>query len=232
MSNWLQFIDENLDKNYSDFSSKLCTSSYKIKGVKIPLLRGYVKGLTEKEKYFYLDNFNPTCFEEVMLYGIILGSLKCGLDVFIGYFYKFLPYVDNWSVCDSSVATFNIIAKNKDKFLPVIENLLKENVEFYQRVALVVLLDFYITPEYIDKIFSYILSIKTDYFYVKMAIAWLLSVCYVKFTDLTFDFLKNNVLDDFIFRKTVSKICDSYRVLDENKLKIRELRVKKLISLD
>ena len=111
MSNCLQFIDENLDKNYSDFSSKLCTSSYKIKGVKIPLLRGYVKGLTEKEKYFYLDNFNPTCFEEVMLYGIILGSLKCDLDVFIGYFYKFLPYVDNWSVCDSSVATFKIIAK-------------------------------------------------------------------------------------------------------------------------
>ncbi len=232
MKKFLQFIDENCDKKYSEFSSKLCTSSYQIKGVKIPILRGFVKGLTQQEKYFYLDNFNPTCFEEVMLYGIILGSIKCDLNVFVGYFNKFLPYVDNWSVCDSSVATFKIIDKNKDAFLPIIENLLKTNVEFYQRIALVILLDYYITPKYIDRIFSLILSVNTDYFYVKMAIAWLLSVCYVKFKDLTFTFLQNHKLDDFILNKTISKICDSYRVLEQDKLKIKQLRVKKLISLD
>jgi 3-methyladenine DNA glycosylase AlkD len=65
-----------------------------------------------------------------------------------------------------------------------------------------------------------------------MAIAWLLSVCYVKFKDLTFAFLQNHKLDDFILNKTISKICDSYRVLEQDKLKIKQLRVKKLISLD
>ena len=227
MINSTKFLEENFEANYRDFSSKLCYTSYPIMGVRLPKLKAYVKGLSLDEKFSFLDNFNPIYFEHTLLYGFILGSLKCDIDTFLIYFNKFLPYVDNWSTCDSSVATFKIIGKNLDNFKPIIENLLRKNVEFFQRVALVILLDYYILDEYLDYIFHLVDGVKSSHYYVNMAIAWLLSVCYIKYPNQTEKYLRKTTLDDFTFNKTLSKICDSFRVLDEDKVKIRDLRRKK-----
>ena len=40
----------------------------------------------------------------------------------------------------------------------------------------------------------------------KMAIAWAVSICYIKFLDLTSDYLKHNTLDDFTYNKALQKL--------------------------
>jgi hypothetical protein len=57
-----------------------------------------------------------------------------------------------------------------------------------------------------------------------MAIAWLLSICYIKYPKETSKYLDNTKIDDFTYNKTISKICDSYRIDKETKEKLKKKR--------
>ena len=59
-----------------------------------------------------------------------------------------------------------------------------------------------------------------------MALAWLLSVSFIKQKDKTIKYLKNNKLDDFTHNKAIQKIIESYRVTKEEKEFIKTLKRK------
>ena len=220
-----EFILANADEKVSAFASKLITTKSRIYGVKLPKLRKFVKNMTDEERLSYLkEDLTDKSYEEILLYGFALGSQKLSYEEFLTYFYKFVPFVDNWSTCDSPLSSMKIIAKNRKEFLIEIDKLLSSNENFQQRIAIVALLDFYINEEYIDLIFNYCEKIRSSAYYVRMAKAWLLSFCYIKFKNETYDYLLNGMLDDFTLNKTISKICDSYRVNDIDKQRVRLLR--------
>ena len=220
-----EFILANADEKVSAFASKLITTKSRIYGVKLPKLRKFVKNMTDKERLSYLnEDLTDKSYEEILLYGFALGSQKLSYEEFLTYFYKFVPFVDNWSTCDSPLSSMKIITKNRKEFLIEIDKLLSSNENFQQRIAIVALLDFYINEEYIDLIFNYCEKIRSSAYYVCMAKAWLLSFCYIKFKNETYDYLLNGMIDDFTLNKTISKICDSYRVDDMDKQRVRLLR--------
>ena len=80
------------------------------------------------------------------------------------------------------------------------------------------------TAEHIDSALALFDSIRHDGYYVKMAVAWAVSVCYVKFPEKTRAFLENNSMDDFKQNKSVQKIRESYRVSKEEKDALKELK--------
>lgn len=92
------------------------------------------------------------------------------------------------------------------------------------RFAVVAFLDHFITEEYIEKILTILGNIKHDGYYVKMAVAWAVSVCYVKFPELTWELLAGDRLDDFTHQKSIQKIRESYRVTKEEKERLAALR--------
>lgn len=57
-----------------------------------------------------------------------------------------------------------------------------------------------------------------------MAVAWAISIAYIKFPKETMELLKHNELDDFTYNKALQKIIESYRVSDEEKEKIRKMK--------
>ena len=59
------------------------------------------------------------------------------------------------------------------------------------------LLDHYMKREYLDRLFATAQSVHHEGYYVKMAVAWLISICFVKFYDETMAFMKQAKLDDF-----------------------------------
>lgn len=93
-------------------------------------------------------------------------------------------------------------------------------------MCFVLLLDYYIEQEYLEKIFNLCNNYNTNDYYVKMAVAWLISICYIKYPDATLDYIKNNKLDDFTHNKVISKIKDSQRVSKEKKKYLDTLRRK------
>lgn len=88
------------------------------------------------------------------------------------------------------------------------------------------LLDFYINDEYIDKVLKLLDNVNHPGYYAKMAVAWAVSICYIKFPEKTMDYLKNNNLDDFTYNKSLQKICESLRVDKETKKIIKAMRRK------
>ena len=95
-----------------------------------------------------------------------------------------------------------------------------------QRFIFVMLLAYYVEEKYLKDIFKICEKIKSDEYYVNMAKAWLLSVCYVKFKNETYNFLEKTNLDDWTVNKSIQKVRESLRVTKEEKEKILVLKRK------
>ena len=57
-----------------------------------------------------------------------------------------------------------------------------------------------------------------------MAIAWLISFAYIKQKEKTEKYIKNNKLDKFTLNKAIQKICESYRVTEQEKEHLKKYK--------
>lgn len=89
---------------------------------------------------------------------------------------------------------------------------------------MVLLLNYYINDKYIDLILKIANNINSEEYYVKMANAWLISICYIKYPNKTKIFLNNTKIDKWTYNKSISKICDSKRISDKEKIVLKKLR--------
>ncbi len=215
------------DKKFRQFNSVICPGIDNIIGIKIPVLRDYAKNLIKQEKNFkdYIS-FNETkYFEEVMLQGILIGFIKnTDIKDLLKIIENFVAKIDNWCVCDIFCAGLKVVNKNKEIFWNFIQKYLKSDKEFEIRFAVVIILDYFLKDEYIDKVFKIFNQINHNGYYVKMAVAWAVSVAFIKFQDKTFEFLKQNNLDDWTYNKSLQKIRESLRVPPETKEIIKSMR--------
>lgn len=218
-------LEELSDEKYRKFHTSLCPKSNEILGVRVPILRNFAKEIIKEgniEKY--LENALDNSYEEILLQGMVLGLWKTDIENFAKYLEKFIPKINSWAVCDVSVAGFKITKKNMKYMWNFLQKYLKSNKEFELRFAIVMLLDFYITDEYINKVLQILSNVKSDEYYVKMAVAWTLQVAFVKFPNETMKLLKNNKIDDWTHNKALQKIIESYRVDENTKNEIRKMK--------
>lgn len=217
-------IFELADEKYKEFHSGLCPNTNNIVGVRVPVLRNYAKELAKGDFRNYLTNAKDEYYEEVMLQGMVIGLAKMELEERLDYIKRFVPKIDNWAICDVFCAGLKFVNKNKEEVWKFLKQYLKSNREFEIRFGVVMLLDFYITEDYIDRVIKILNEIKHEGYYVKMAVAWAISVCYIKFPSETMKLLQENELDDFTYNKALQKIIESYRVSEEDKKMIRAMK--------
>jgi 3-methyladenine DNA glycosylase AlkD len=103
---------------------------------------------------------------------------------------------------------------------------LKSQKEFEIRFAVIMMLAHYITDNYIDEVLMLFDEVRHEGYYVKMGVAWAVSVCYVKYPVKTMAYLKACSLDDFTYNKSLQKILESYRVDQDSKALIRAMKRK------
>ncbi len=215
------------DTEYRNFHSSLCPGTDNIIGVRVPVLRNLAKEIAQSGDFLDFLNEQTEYYEETMLAGMLIGMMKADFDTVLGYVRQFVPEIDNWAVCDTFCAGLKITKKHMHEMYSFILPFLDSRNEFEIRFAVVMLLDYYITADYISGVIALLDKVNHDGYYVKMAVAWALSVCYVKFPDVTMSYLSGeNSLDDFTYNKTLSKICESLRVSKEDKAIIKEMKRK------
>ena len=218
-------LEELADEEYKKFHTGLCPKSSEILGVRVPILRNFAKEIVKEGNIEeYLENALDNSYEEILLQGMVLGLWKTNIENFAKYLEKFIPKINSWAVCDVSVAGFKITKKNMEYMWNFLQKYLKSNKEFELRFAIVMLIDFYITDEYIDEVLQILNNIKNDEYYVKMAVAWTLQVAFVKFPNKTMQLLKNNKIDDWTYNKALQKIIESCRVDENTKNEIRKMK--------
>ncbi|MBQ2946792.1 MAG: DNA alkylation repair protein [Bacilli bacterium] len=214
------------DLKYKEFHSKLIMSD-KLIGVRTPELKRIAKVIARSNyKEFILENRHEL-YEENLVHGLVLGYLKLDFEELKPLVDEFIPYIDNWAVCDGTVANLKVYKKNKTKDIVFneIKKYLKNDNPWINRFGYVLLLEYFIEEKYMDEIFELCETYK-DHYYVKMAIAWLISMCYIKYKGRTITFLKKNKLDVWTHNKAIQKIIDSYRVENMDKVILRGLKRK------
>lgn len=229
----LEEINSKADSQYKQFQSNLCPNVNNILGVRIPDLRKYAKTLGDEDWKKTYKNIPDELYEGKMLKAMLIGLVKRDknekiedyLDEKIKYIREFIPKIDSWAVCDIFCSSLKFIEQNKEIFWKFIQEYLQSNKEFEVRFAIVILLDYFITDEYIDEVIKKLDNIKTThYYYVRMAVAWTISVAYTKFPDKIMKYLKNNNLDNETYNKSLQKIIESKRVSKKGKNIIRKMK--------
>ena len=224
-TNYQQFVDELKnygDSKYREFHFKLLNSDVKLLGVRTPILKKIAKDLCEKDYQGWLKYNRHDYYEETVIHGLVITTIKTSWEEFIIAFDHFVTYIDNWAACDIVCANAKIFKKYQKQGLEYIKSCLHHQNVWKQRVGLVLLLDFYINDEYINKIFELADQANSADYYVKMAKAWLISICYIKYPSITEEFLYHTKMDNWTLNKTISKICDSKRVNEIDKLRLKK----------
>lgn len=219
-------IFELADEEYKKFHSKLCPDVDNIVGVRTPKLREYAKQLSKQDWKQYLQNAQDQYYEETLLQGMVIGNIKENIEVLIPYIEKFIPKINNWAICDCFCAGLKITKKNLEYMWGFIKPYLESNQEFEVRFAVVMILDYYVTDKYIFEVLNILNNIKHEGYYVKMAVAWAISTCYIKFNEITMKMLENNNLDDFTYNKSIQKIIESYRISESEKILLKKIKRK------
>ena len=220
------------DKKLSEFNKKLCPDTKKeILGIRIPELRKLTKKIVFEEEYIdYLKKSLDTSdkyIEETIIQGLLIGYSKISIEEKLKYMEKLIYKIDSWIITDTVIPTLKVKEKDLDLVWKFIIPYTKSKEEFKIRFAVIVMLDYFINDEYVDKVIETIDKIKTDKYYAQMAMAWTLAEIGIKYNDKAMKYLKaKNNLDKFTYNKTLQKMIESYRVSDNNKKILKEMKIK------
>jgi 3-methyladenine DNA glycosylase AlkD len=213
------------DKKYAEFHAKLIpdVNEGNIIGIRVPVLRSFAKEyIKEPESKEFLKQLPHQYYDENMLHGLLISQIK-DYDECIRLTDEFLPYIDNWAVCDIMSPKF--FAKHKDELLAKIKTWSKSEHTYTCRFGLEMLMTYFLdddfTPEYLD----IPAAARSEEYYVKMMVAWFFATALAKQWDATLPYIENKILAPWTHNKTIQKACESYRVTDEHKQILKGLKV-------
>ena len=226
MSVILDEILKNKESGYCDFSKKLIPDTDNILGVRAPILKQIAKNYANSDTGLdFLKDLPHKYHDENMAHAYMLGYLKCGYDEKKALLLEFLPYVENWAVCDSLCMGLKGFFKDKEKSLDLVLSLTRSDKPYFIRVGLVCLLSYYVEKAYLPILTKACESIKSEHYYVKMALSWLISVMLVKEYDSSLPLLDGR-LDLWVHNKSIQKACESYRIDSDKKKYLKTLKLR------
>ena len=190
-------------------------------GVRLPILKKYAKQLDNKEEFLHC--LPHEYHEENILHAFILSDIK-DYDEFIRRVDAFLPYVTNWSVCDTICNKH--LNKHKDKLIKEVYKWLKSNQLYRVRYAVKCLMNYYLGDDYKKEHIDKVSEVKLDDYYVRMMIAWYLATGLAKNYDEFIKPIEEGRFDNFTHNKAIQKAVESFRVSDEHKTYLKSLKKK------
>ena len=162
-----------------------------LQGMVIGLVTNQTRGVDRRKPQTYTpksDTWGQTCSSKSDTRGQTRLSHKTDTwgqtySSFIGldtnqtraYLEAFIPRIDNWSVCDSFCTGLKSVRENREEAWPFIMSCMKSKKEFEFRFGAVMLLNHYLTHEWIDPVLEAFFTHTHKDYYGKMAIAWGLS---------------------------------------------------------
>lgn len=222
----LEDLLENRDEKYADFNARLIPNieRSRILGVRMPILRKIVKSkYRELEENGFLKKLPHRYQEENLIHGIMISEIR-NLKLCIRELDRFLPFVDNWAVCD--VLSPNVLKNNREETLRKVDLWLKSEYVYTVRFAIGVLMQYFLDKEFNDKYLEKIVRIENDDYYVKMMQAWYFATALAKQWENAIVYLEQKKLKIWVHNKTIQKAIESRRISAENKKYLKALKIK------
>ena len=135
---------------------------------------------------------------------------------------RFLPYIDNWAVCD--VLMPKVFRKNKEIILSKAKEFAVSGETYTVRFGIDLLMTFFLDADFVPEIFDISLSVHSEEYYICMMLAWFYATALAKQWEATLPLLTEGKLSTWVHNKTIRKALESYRISDERKAFLRTLR--------
>lgn len=220
-----QLLFSYRDEAYAAFTAKLTPSvaPASVIGVRMPILRRLAKELAPTpEAAAFLDELPHAYYEENMLHVLLVDLMFRQYDAAIARTEAFLPFLDNWAVCDS----FRPRAFRADR--PALRERvaawLHSSHVYTVRFGAVMVMRHFLEKDFSPALLETAARIYSDEYYINMALAWLLCEALIKQYDAAVPLLESGAVNRWVHNKAIQKSVESYRLSDETKAYLRTLR--------
>lgn len=205
------------EEAYAVFSHKLVPTLPRESfiGVRVPKIREIEKryrGTEEAEAF--LGEFPHRYHEENMLHSVLVSHMK-GFYAAAAAVDRFLPYVDNWAVCDTLRP--DAFKKEHETLLPLVYGWMESPKTYTCRFGLEMLMTHYLGADFEEEQLLRAAQIESQEYYVNMMLAWYFATALAFQWDAAVKLLEERRLSPWVHNKTIQKACESFRVLEERK---------------
>lgn len=220
------------DKDYAAFQIKLTPgpAPETFIGVRVPQCRALAKELVKNagldpavqhEVETFLSSVPHKYYDENMLHGLILSELKDYKTV-ITKVEEFLPFVDNWAVCD--IMSPKVFKKHRQELLEKIRQWTKSQHTYTCRFGMEMLMSHFLDQDFKPELLEIPAAVRSEEYYVNMMTAWFFATALAKQWDAAFPYIQQNRLDTWTHNKTIQKSRESFRVTQSHKEQLLALK--------
>ena len=214
----LEHLKSCSDDKFAAFSKTLSNSDYKVIGVKNPVLRQIIKD-HKNDSELNTDDFKIGEYLEIdfIYFGLSLSRLKTNKDK-LSFLNKKIRFARSWAITDTVATYFKKL--NFEEYWSFFLKTYSSSHIYERRTAYVLGLKLYKDKQILDVI-NFINE--NENYIVMMAEAWVLATIAITYPKEIYEFLAKTK-DIVLTRKTISKICDSFRFDETTKEKFKQLR--------
>lgn len=192
-------------------------------GVRVPALRALEKrcrGSAEAEAF--RAALPHKYYDENLLHSVMISNMRDKAGV-MAALDAFLPYVDNWAVCDTLRPS--VFRREKEGLYERIAGWIASDLPYVSRFGMDMLMTFYLDADFESDQLALPLTAKSDDYYVRMMQAWYYATALAKQWDDTLPYLTERRLPPWIHNKTITKARESFRVSPAHKELLLSLRI-------
>lgn len=215
------------DVPYGDFTARLLPNIDRrsVIGVRMPEIRKYAKRLRRHDPETaeaFLHSLPHRYYEENNLHAYLIAEEK-DQNKCMELMREFLPYVDNWSTCDTLLP--KALGKDRRKTLSFADELISSGETYSVRFGIGILMKYFLKDDFDTGILDRVADICSDEYYVRMMQAWFFATALTFRYAESLEYIKNHRLCAWVHNKTIQKAVESRRIGDEKKDELRGYRI-------
>ena len=212
------------DISYGDFQAKLVPNIPRelLIGVRVPEARKLAKRLAkEPEASEFLKDLPHKYYDENILHALLISEMK-DYDACIVAIDEYLPYIDNWAVCD--ILSPKIFKEHKTSLLEKIKEWSASDKTYTCRFGLEMLMSYFLDNDFKPDYLEITTSVHSEEYYVRMMIAWFFATALAKQWDASIKYIEDNRLDTWTHNKAIQKARESRRITPKQKEYLKTLK--------
>ena len=212
------------DEEYAAFQQKLIPGvpAERVIGVRVPELRKLAKRYyKDSEHRQFLQALPHGYYDEDLLHALLIAEEK-DFARCLEETEAFLPFVDNWAVCD--IFSPKVFAKHKEELLQRIRIWAKSEKTYTCRFGIGMLMQHFLDTDFDAAYLEIPATVQSEEYYVNMMLAWFFATALAKQWEATIPYLENKRLARWTHNKTIQKARESYRMTAAEKEYLKRLK--------
>lgn len=212
------------DEGYAAFQQKLIPGvpAERVIGVRVPELRKLAKRYyKDSEHRQFLQALPHGYYDEDLLHALFIAEEK-DFARCLEETEAFLPFIDNWAVCD--IFSPKVFAKHKEELLQRIRIWTKSEKTYICRFGIGMLMQHFLDADFDAAYLEIPAAVQSEEYYVNMMLAWFFATALAKQWEATIPYLENKRLARWTHNKTIQKARESYRITAAEKEYLKRLK--------